>query len=638
MSAICGVVGLDGRPFAAADLAGVMRALGPLGCAQGTWDGTVGRMGVALGACEESPARAKTVGGQPLRSADGALCIAADAVLDCSAELAARLGLPAGTPDARLILSAYARWGERCVDRLSGEFAFALADAGRGGVLIARDQLGVRPLQVHRRRGAVAFATTALSLCALEGVGHELDRERVGEWLALVPETERTFVAGISTLPAGTCAWVDADGLRRRRYWTIDADRIVERGSPAVYAAELREAFERSVERRLPANGSVGVLLSGGLDSTSVAATAARLRPDDPIPTYTAAPPAGWRGPTEPGWDADESGLVRELAAWHPNLRPAFVGGGDRPLLAAHDARFAAGSPPPRNPCNELWTTEAHRRAAEDGVGTLLTGARGNAFFSADDPHWLAALLAQGRLRAVRSELAAMGSPRRAARALAGQLAPPGLRRARGTVSARRAGMTTEDELRFAGAAIGFVVRRHARPAVPFGWRSARRRMLQLAEWSGYIAESAAVRDALMGVRWSDPTSDVRVVAVAATQPPWARRRGERTRAVSRDAMSDRLPPSIVERTRRGAQLPDWLDQLTRRREELVEELEAAREDATCRELLDVGRMERALRAWPDRTRAAERWPLTVRVYRDDLPRALLMSRYVRFFEARRRA
>jgi hypothetical protein len=98
--------------------------------------------------------------------------------------------------------------------------------------------------------------------------------------------------------------------------------------------------------------------------------------------------------------------------------------------------------------------------------------------------------------------------------------------------------------------------------------------------------------------------------------------------------MADRLPPSIAERTRRGAQLPDWLERFADRRQELVDELAAAREHAGCRELLDLDGMDIALRNWPDRARAHDRWTRTTHVYRYNLMRALLMCRYLRFFDA----
>ena len=117
----------------------------------------------------------------------------------------------------------------------------------------------------------------------------------------------------------------------------------------------------------------------------------------------------------------------------------------------------------------------------------------------------------------------------------------------------------------------------------------------------GGSAESSATVQALSGVRFTDPTGDVRLIQLSATQPSWVRRRNGRWRAVCRDAMADRLPPSIAERTRRGAQLPDWLDRMAAAKDELVTELAAARDSQTCRELLDLDRIDAAIREWPDR-------------------------------------
>jgi hypothetical protein len=99
--------------------------------------------------------------------------------------------------------------------------------------------------------------------------------------------------------------------------------------------------------------------------------------------------------------------------------------------------------------------------------------------------------------------------------------------------------------------------------------------------------------------------------------------------------MADRLPASIVERTRRGSQLPDWLERMTEGRSELEYELELARESDVCREVLDLDRIGRALADWPsleqNRTRPRE----VARTYRFAVFRGLLMARYVRFFGER---
>jgi hypothetical protein len=104
-------------------------------------------------------------------------------------------------------------------------------------------------------------------------------------------------------------------------------------------------------------------------------------------------------------------------------------------------------------------------------------------------------------------------------------------------------------------------------------------------------------------------------------------------RAVARQAMADRLPPSIAGRHERGAQLPDWLDRMTDARNEITTELAAARDHPTSRALIDVERLDALVRQWPDRDRAADR--TTAEEYRLALLRALVLSKYIRWFEDR---
>ena len=636
MSGLCGMIGTDGAPVRAHALDRCLHALRHFGPEAGTWEGSAGGLTVALGA-RTSPNGSQA---QPRLAADGGLALVGDVVLDCRSDLIAALGAGSSAlPDEGLILAAYERWGEACIERLSGGFAFALVDRRRGGVLLARDQLGTRPLVLHERPGMVCFATTALALTDLPGIGHDLDKERVAEWLAFVMNSDATFVSGASPLPQGHAMWVDGHGARRRRYWALDPDRIADLGSPEAHALALREAFDDAVSRRLPKDGDVGVLLSGGLDSTAVAATAALLRAPTPVRTYTSIPPTGWSGPTAHNFDADEQALVLDLARWHPTLRPSFVDRHEGSLFGRHDDAFEAGSPPLRNPCNALWQSSVIPQAATDGVGTLLTGARGNLFFSADDPRWLVDLLRRGRLAAVRREVAATAAaigraPTLVARSmLLRELVPATVLRWR---RARRGGLDPYADLalRSAGNDAEAVVRKHW-TALDLEQRALTRHhaVQGVMAQGGGVAESLAVMEALTGVRLTDPTGDVRLMELCATQPSWVRRRDGRRRAVCRDAMADRLPPSIVERTRRGAQLPDWLDRMAAGRDELVDELAAARDSETCRELLDLDRIDAALRDWPDREHHLRYQFDTTRTYRYAVFRGLLMARYIRFFE-----
>lgn len=645
MSAIFGVVGTDGRPWAADDLDGVAGALAGLGPdGGGRWAGTAGRCGVAVGAALRHSSPEDRADSQPAQSAAGSVIAVGDVRLDNRSDLAPVLGLADAptVPDSAFVLAGYERWGDEVLERLIGEFALAIVDRRRGGVLLARDHVGARPLALHRRRSVVAFASTALALAQMEGVGHTLDVRRAAEVLALVYVSDRTFVEGVRWLAPATALWIDDTGAREWTWWQPDPRGIVDLGSPAAHERELRDAFDVAVSSRLRTAGRVGAMTSGGLDSSSAAATAAQLLAPEPLPTYTSAPPPGWRAGERPQWDADESPLVRELAALHPNILPSFVHApADRSFLDIQEPMWELGAPPMRNPCNQLWLHAIVERAGGDGITTLLNGARGNLAFSADSPEWLATLIRAGRFRAAAREtrawarVTAEGPLRTAAARIIYQLLPPAGRRlvrraaGRGSVAADWIASTA---LRAEHMAEVDPVRRvpaidERRPPDP------RELALWIIQAGATQAEAQSALAALTGVEQRDPTVDRRVLAAAIRQPDWVRRHDGQTRAVVRGAMADRLPPAIATRTRRGEQLPDWLDLMTAARQELATELSAIREHPTSRELIDVPRLETLMGRWPERTQRAD--PAVVRDYRLALMRALVVSRYLRWFESR---
>jgi asparagine synthase (glutamine-hydrolysing) len=645
VSAICGVIGVDARAWSEGDLDGVVDSLsriGPDGC--GRWAGTAGRCGVAVAAALRHSTPEDAADRQPAQNGDGSLLVVADLRLDNRHELATVLGLADAVtvPDSAFVLAAYERWGEAMLDRIVGEFALALIDRRRGGVLLARDHAGTRPLVVHERPGAVAFASNALALTGLAGVGHALDVRRAVEVLGLVFDSERTFVEGVSWVPPAAALWIDDSGVRRRTWWKADPNEIVELSSPAAHEQELREAFDLAVAARLRSVGAVGAMTSGGLDSASATATAARLLAPGRLRTYTSAPPQGWSGGERSGWDADETPLVRALAEQHPNIDPSFVHvePGGR-LFDMYEPLWERGAGPGRNPANWLWFQAIADRAAAQGVTTLLTGARGNVVFSADGPEWLAVLVRAGRLRQATREARAWsrGSGESRARTLLQRavfpLLPPRVQRLGRAAWGRAPALDT------------FVASTALRPEIVAELdltarrpvlderhrRNVRAAALQVLMAGSGQADIGAALAALTGVEERDPAVDRRVVEVAMHQPEWVRRHDGITRAVARRAMADRLPPEIVNRTRRGEQLPDWLDVMTAARAELAQELDELRGHSTSQELIDVPRLEALMNRWPDRSARLD--PNVLQSYRLALLRSLLVSRYLRWFERR---
>jgi asparagine synthase (glutamine-hydrolysing) len=645
MSAICGVVGVDGRPWTTADLDGMIRALAPHGRdGGGRWAGKTGRCGVAVASALRHSTPEDTADRQPALNPDGSLLLVGDLRIDNRGDLARSLGLKDHrlTPDSAYVLASYERWGEGMLDRIIGEFALAIVDQRRGGVLLARDHVGSRPLVMHQRPGVLAFASTALALTELEGVGHALDVRHAAEVLALAYSSERTFVQGVRWLPNGTAMWVDDSGVRRWKWWNPDPHAVVDLGSPEAYAEELREAFDLAVAARLRSSGPVGAGVSGGLDSTSVAATAAGLLSPSPLRTYTSAPLPGWHAGERPGWDADETHLVRAMVDKHPNMVPTTIHvPHDSNVLGLQEPLWQLGAGPTRNPCNMLWMFRMRAQASDDGVAILLHADLGNYFLSADGPAWLAKLLRSGRISSFLREAAAWRSStaQNWYGTLRSQILPhllPSqvLRLGRGMLqrsepldvwlgaTALRPTVAAELELP------------HIVPHLDERLsRDGREVDLSMPAHHAGQADVVAALGTATGVESRDPTADRRVIETSMRQPEWARRYKGITRAVVRRAMADRLPPAILHRTRRGEQLPDWLDVLTAARKDISAELAELEDHAISQHLVDVERMRDLLKRWPVRTARAN--PEVVRDYRHALLRSLVVSRYLRWFETR---
>jgi asparagine synthase (glutamine-hydrolysing) len=183
--------------------------------------------------------------------------------------------------DTEVILKAYDRWGGRCVERLFGMFAFALFDHDRRRLTLARDRLGVKPLYLTHAQGSVRFASTLPALLAGGGIDTELDPVALHHffsWHAVVP-APFTILKGVRKLPPATIMTFETDGQSASEtYWAPDFTRRPEHGewSDEDWAREVLEALETAVQRRMVADVPVGVLLSGGLDSSLIVGLLAR--------------------------------------------------------------------------------------------------------------------------------------------------------------------------------------------------------------------------------------------------------------------------------------------------------------------------------------------------------------------------
>src|SRR5579863_1401723 len=188
--------------------------------------------------------------------------------------------------DTEVTLKAYKEWGPRCVERFYGMFAFAIWERDSGRVVLARDRLGIKPLYYAERPGRFRFASTLPALLAAGDVDTAIDPAALHHylsWHAVVP-APLTIIKGVRKLaPAAICT-VEPDGRRREEtYWRLDVGpRASDRAlTETEWREAVRDALGRAVDRRRVADVPVGVLLSGGLDSSLLVAILAGLGQND---------------------------------------------------------------------------------------------------------------------------------------------------------------------------------------------------------------------------------------------------------------------------------------------------------------------------------------------------------------------
>ncbi|BCH22810.1 asparagine synthase (glutamine-hydrolyzing) [Mesorhizobium sp. L-8-3] len=226
-------------------------------------------------------------GAQPMSSADGNIHITYNGEVFNYVELREML-MARGrrfrtTSDTEVILQLYQELGEDFVSGLNGDFAFAIWDAPRRRLILARDRMGVRPLFYTWRAGTLYFASEVKALLQVPGIVAEIDPVALDQIFTLwAPIAPRTAFKDISELAPGRIMVVERGRARSRAYWSLgfpDAGEEAAPRSEARIAEELRALLEDATRIRLRADVEVGSFLSGGLDSSIISALAARIAP-----------------------------------------------------------------------------------------------------------------------------------------------------------------------------------------------------------------------------------------------------------------------------------------------------------------------------------------------------------------------
>jgi asparagine synthase (glutamine-hydrolysing) len=551
MCGIAGTMSLDGRPVRVDEVRAMCAAMVHRGPDAG---GFLFDASIALGMRRLSIIDLAT-GFQPLRNEDGSIWIVFNGEIynfrELRRELEQRGHTFATTSDTEAIVHLYEEYGTRCVERLRGMFAFAIWDGRRRQLFAARDRLGIKPLYYAETAGRLAFASELRALLEVRSI------ERAVNWRALsrlvtflAPPQSEALVAGVKKLPPGHLLIAGPGrGVRVEPYWDVVFAPDYGK-SERWFVERLREVVAESVGLHLVSDVPLGAFLSGGIDSSSVVATMAKLR-TDPVKTFS----IGFREA-----EYSEAPHARRVAGHvgteHHEL---ILEPGDVPdldeMVGHLDEPFGDASAIP---------TYAVSRLAARHVKVVLSGDGGDELFGGYTRYLVEARERQWRLP----------RPARRLLALAARVIPDGVR---GRNFTRHFSLAGFDRYLDAGTMVRADDRRRLfRPDVLSAladydpWDEERRYLsrvdgdwlsaLQYLDLKSYLPLDILTKVDRMSMAVSlearVPLLDHRVVEFAATIPPELKLRNGTTKYILKRAMEGILPADIITRPKQGFEVP----------------------------------------------------------------------------------
>ncbi len=258
---------------------------------EGFWSATIMNAHVGLGNARLAIIDLSDAGRQPMVSSDGRYILTYNGEVynyrELRSELQAKGCSFVSETDTEVVLQALIVWGADALGKFNGMWAIAFLDTERGILVLSRDRFGVKPLYIYRERSKLYFASEIKAICVGAGRKFPVNAVVAGRFLgqSLLDAQDETFFTGIARLPAGHLMEVALAGGEKielseaKRFWTLP-EKEIEFGDEGDLIEQIRTLFLDAVSIRLRSDVPVGILLSGGVDSSSIVAAVNVLHPD----------------------------------------------------------------------------------------------------------------------------------------------------------------------------------------------------------------------------------------------------------------------------------------------------------------------------------------------------------------------
>jgi asparagine synthase (glutamine-hydrolysing) len=536
-----------------------------------------------------------------------------DGRIDNRSELGKVLGISTNDlysmPDSMIACHLFDRWGEPAFERIVGVFAIIIMDLQDGRLLCARDHMGLRVLHYHRSAQRFAVATVPEALFALSWVPRILNKDKVADTLVGRGENgETTYYRDVFRVLPGFTVHVCGRTFSKHQFWDPEGIADIRFRNDHDYVEAFKERLEEAVRANLRCSRPPGAMISGGLDSSSVAVVAADILAEsgERLNTYTAVPEAAFARDELPGRYFDETPYVRRIAEVNGNIVPHFITQSREPT-PENIAQVNRLTELPGGTLNTLWGIDIYAAARSAGHNVILGGEFGNITMSYHGWGLFPKLLLTGRWLRLFAEIRLSGRQweRHVRHHVIGPLIPtPIFRRYK---LWRRGGNPPWHDDSFIHpefAARSGVIDRAAQEHLSFDvppvtdWR-----LCRINDFRGYCETAdwfARVR-ARFGVDIRAPAIDRRVVEFCIGIPEDQYLRAGRDRWLIRRAMEGRLPDNVLNQEKCGAQAADWFPRLSRQRDRLAKEVKRLAGNPEIASMFDMQRLTAIMQNWPDR-------------------------------------
>lgn len=608
MSGIAAVVSLDGSGVPRSEVERMANLLKPYGPDR---QKIVTHRNAAFVFCLHKLTPEDNFENQPLFFADRFVLLF-DGRIDNRSELGNLLNISTtelnSIPDSIIAFRLFDRWGERAFEQIVGVFAIIIMDLQNETLICARDHMGLRVLHYHRSPTRFAIATAPEALFALSWVPRILNQDKVGDTLVQRGlNGETTYYRDIYRVLPGSTVQVRGAIFSKTRFWDPENIPDIRFKSDDDYVEAFKDRLDAAVRACLRSVRTPCATLSGGLDSSSIAVIAADMLAanSNRLNTFTAVPEPGFLKEELRGCYYDETPYVRQIAEANGNIIPHFVAASKTPILQqiAQQIRLGGFS---GGILNGLWVMDLLAAARSAGLNVMLGGEMGNMTMSYHGRGLITELLLTGRWLRLCTEIKYSGYQwRRYVRQyMIGPLIPPPLFRS--YKQWRRGGKPPWYDfsaIHPAFAQESGVMDRAAREYMPFDSPPPRDGKLSLINDFHCYCETAdwfGAARAGFGIDVRTPAFDRRVVEFCVGIPQDQFLNRGRHRWLIRRAMKGRLPESVLNKTKIGAQAADWYPRLSRERNSITEELKRFAANTEVASIVDLQRLGALVENWPD--------------------------------------